>query len=373
MRVLASIGASILALGLVILASLSTVVPAQAAASAVVIDARNGDVLLADNADTRQHAPALPKLMTIYLMFEAFEAGTVKPATNIFVSGTAIKQPQPMLGLNHFDTISAGDALNAVLAASANDAAAVLAEFLAGSEARFVEKMNAKARELGLTQTSFANISGAPHPKQFSTPRDMIRFSLALMRTYPERAKGLVGTNFAWNGRTYQGPRNFLSALSGNASANAGDAPVTPAVNRAKTGKAGDRDVIAVVWNATTAEAADRMIVASLTAAKPNQLAPVPGQVAQPGSAPSSTAALVTGNWGVQLGAFSTEAAARAQLSAATKIAPTLAQATLKVEPLQRATGTLYRAKYLGVDEATARSICTQLKAAGAACIPLSK
>lgn len=347
---------------------------AHAAASAVVIDARNGDVLLADNADNRQHAAALPKLMTIYLMFEAFETGTVKPTTNIFVTGTAIQQPQPKLGLDHFDTITAGDALDAVLAASANDAAAVLAEFLAGSEVRFVAMMNEKAKELGLTQTSFVNISGAPHPKQFSTPRDMIRFSLALMRTFPERAKGLVGTSFAWKGITYQGPRNFLSALSGNGSASTAGANVAPKVNRAKTGKAGDRDVIAVVWNATNAANADQLIVASLNAAKANKLAPAPTPVATTTTpAPTTAAAIVTGDWGVQLGAFSTEAAARAQLSAATKISPQLAQATTRVEPLQRATGTLYRAKYLGVDEATARGICSQLKAAGAACIPLSK
>lgn len=348
---------------------------AHAAASAVVIDARNGDVLLADNADNRQHAAALPKLMTIYLMFEAFEKGTVKPTTNIFVTGTAVQQPQPKLGLDHFDTITAGDALDAVLAASANDAAAVLAEFLAGSEVRFVAMMNEKAKELGLTQTSFVNISGAPHPKQFSTPRDMIQFSLALMRTYPERAKGLVGTSFAWKGITYQGPRNFLSALSGNSSVSTAGANVTPKVNRAKTGKAGDRDVIAVVWNASNAANADQLIVASLNAAKANKLAPAPTPVASAATATPTTqaAAIVTGNWGVQLGAFSTEAAAQAQLSAATKISPQLAQATTRVEPLQRATGTLYRAKYLGVDEVTARSICTQLKAAGAACIPLSK
>lgn len=346
---------------------------ASAAASAVVLDARNGDVLLADNADTRQHAPALPKLMTIYLMFEAFEAGTVKPATNIFVSGTAIRQPQPTLGLSHFDTITAGDALDALLAASANDAAAVLAEFLAGSETRFVAQMNAKAKELGLTQTNFANISGAPHPKQFSTPRDMIRFSLALMRTFPQRAKGLVGTSFAWKGKTYQGPKNFLSALSGNASAGIANAAPQPTVNRAKSGKAGERDVIAVVWNATTEADADRMIVASLTAA---QTAKGPAPVAstsQPAPAANNQTPIVAGSWGVQLGAFSTQAAAQSQLAAAAKAAPQLAQATTAIEPLQRATGTLYRAKYLGVDEATARSICSALKASGAACIPLSK
>ena len=241
---------------------------------------------------------------------------------------------------------------------------------------RFVAAMNAKAKELGLTQTSFVNISGAPHPKQFSTPRDMIRFSLALMRTYPERAKGLVGTNFAWKGVTYQGPRNFLSALSGNGSAGVAPASATPAVNRAKTGKAGDRDVIAVVWNATTAADADQLIVASLNAAKPDTLAPAPTQVSAtstPSAPKSSASSIVSGNWGVQLGAFSTEAAANAQLAAATKISPQLSQATTRVEPLQRATGTLYRAKYMGVDEATARGICAQLTSAGAACIPLSK
>ncbi len=348
---------------------------AYALPATVVIDARSGDVLVADNADTRQAAPALPKLMTIYLMFEAFEAGTVKPNTNIFVSGTAIKQPQPSLGLSHFDTISAGDALNALLAASANDAAAVLAEFLAGSEARFVEKMNAKAKELNLTSTSFANISGAPHPKQFSTPRDMIRFSLALMRTFPERAQGLVGTSFAWKGKTYQGPRNFLSALSGNGSANVARA-ATPTVNRARSGKAGERDVIAVVWNAQSSDAADRLIVASLNTAQSGHLAAAPNPVTTAATQqPATTApgAIATGNWGVQLGAFSTEAAAKAQLATAQKSIPQLAQAQLIVEPLTRPTGTLYRAKYLGIDEVSARSVCTTLKAAGSACIPLSK
>jgi D-alanyl-D-alanine carboxypeptidase len=343
--------------------------PAYAAASAVVIDARSGSVLHADNADTRQNAPALPKLMTIYLMFEAFEAGTVKPETNIFVSGTAIRQPQPTLGLNHFDTISAGDALNALVTVNANDAAAVLAEFLAGSEERFVAKMNARAKELGLTQTRFANISGAPHPQQFSTPRDMILFSLALMRTHPERAKGLVGTSFAWKGRTYQGPQSFLSALSGNSSANLGGTQQAPTVNRAKSTRSGDRDVIAVVWNANSPEDADRMIVASLTAAQAGKAVPAPA-VTAPTPAGGT---FVAGNWGIQLGAFSTEAAARAQLTAALQTAPELAQANLVVSPLSRPSGTLYRAQYKGVDETTARRICTAIKGAGAACIPLSR
>lgn len=369
MRVLASLAIA----GLMAAASLGLIGKAHAAASAVVIDARNGDVLHTDNADTRQHAPALPKLMTIFLMFEAFEAGTVKPGTNIFVSGTAIKQPQPTLGLNHFDTLSAGDALNALVTVNANDAAAVLAEFLAGSEPRFVEKMNAKAKELGLTQTRFANISGAPHPQQFSTPRDMILFSLALMRTFPERAKGLVGTSFAWKGRTYKGPTSFLSALSGNTSANlSGSTLPAQTVNRAKSARTGDRDVIAVVWNATSATDADQMIVASLTAAKAGR--PVAAPVTPPVTTPSARpGAFVTGSWGLQLGAFSTENAARAQLAAALKAAPELARAQTAIETLTRPTGTLYRAQYRGADEATARRICASLKSAGAACIPLSR
>lgn len=349
-------GASIALILSIIAAVLFGAVAANAAPATVVIDARNGDVLVADNADVRQAAPALPKLMTIYLMFEAFEAGTVRPATNIFVSASASKQPQPSLGLREFDTISAGMALDALLAASANDAAAVLAEFLAGSEARFVEKMNEKAKALGLTNTHFANISGAPDQNQYSTPRDMIRFSLALMRQFPERAKGLIGTNFAWRGKTYQGPRNFLGALSGNQ---------PQGVSRAKSDKAQGRDVIAVVWNAANDADADRVLLASLDAAKSGAIA------SDAQSIPTTTAGtpLATGNWGIQLGAFSTEAAARQQLAAAAQAAPELSSAQSLVEPLTRPGGTLYRARYTGIEQNAAQKFCTSLKAASTPCM----
>ena len=326
---------------------------ARALPAAVVIDARNGDVLLADNADTRQSAPALPKLMTVYLMFEAFEAGTVKPDTNLFVTATAAAQPQPSLGLREFDTIRAGEALNAVLAASANDAAAVLAEFLEGSVPRFVEAMNAKAGALDLPDTRFANITGAPDPAQYSTPRDMIRFSLSLMRNYPERAKGLVGTNFAWQGKTYEGPQTFLGALS---------EPGAGGINRARGATARGRDVVAVIWNADDAATADRLLLASLDAAN--------GGGSLPASRPA--AALASGAWGMQLGAFSTEAAARARLDAAARKMPALASAKRAIQPVARPSGILYRATYQGIDEAAVRQVCETLRAGGEACLPVS-
>lgn len=333
-------------------ALLSGAGPAMAAPTSVVLDARTGEVLLADNADTRQPAPALPKLMTIFLMFDAFEAGTVKPDTNLFVTTQAAAQPQPALGLREFDTIRAGDALNAVLAASANDAAAVLAEFLEGSIPRFVAAMNAKAAQLGLTQTRFTNITGAPDPKQYSSPRDMIRFALALMHTHPKRARALVGTSFAWHGRTYQAPPNILGALA---------TPDRPGINRARGTRARDRDVIAVVWNAPDESSAERILVASL-----DKAAGLPAR-----SAPRPEAAAGPGAWGLQLGAFSRRAAAQARLDAARAAMPALAAARPVIEPVTRSGRELYRAIYRGLDEAGVRNTCARLQAAGTACLPL--
>jgi len=343
-------------------AATSAVAQETVTGATVVMDTDTGDVLFADNADSRQPAPALGKLMTIYLTFEAFDAGTLTPATNIFISDTAAGQPAPALGLAALDTISAGDALSAVITASANDATLVLAEFLAGSQAAFVAAMNAKARALGMTDTRFANVSGRPYADQFSTPRDMIRFALALMRTFPDRAAGLVGARFSWRGTDYESPATFLDVLARPATPGA---PPSTHINRAQQSTAGGRNVIAVVWNAPSAAVADETIAAALTAAQEARPRGDDGPKAQPGTTGS-------GDWGLQLGAFSTAEKAHAHLAATAKSTPQLAAAIPRVEPIRRTNDTLYRAKYVGVDEITARRICGTLTAAGSPCMVIA-
>src|SRR5256712_11923031 len=93
--------------------------------------------------------------------------------------------------------------LEGVAIASANDAATALAERLAGDESVFVERMNAKARELGLAGTRFTNPHGLPDPNQRSTARDLAQLTVRLLEDYPASRTMLGGQTFVYNGRVY--------------------------------------------------------------------------------------------------------------------------------------------------------------------------
>jgi D-alanyl-D-alanine carboxypeptidase len=170
------------------------------AEAALLVDT-DGKVLFAKNAGD-DHAPAsLVKMMTLYLAFEDLEAGRVRWEEDVSVSARAEQTPRFRLRLRAGETVPFHVLLEGVAVASANDAAVAVAEHLAGSEEAFVERMNAKAQELGLSHTRFANPHGLSDPRQRTTASDMAVLTRRLVEDYSTSRDLLGSQSFMFRGR----------------------------------------------------------------------------------------------------------------------------------------------------------------------------
>ena len=177
--------------------------PPVFSAECVLLVDPEGHVLFAKNPEDG-HAPAsLVKLMTLYLAYDDLEAGRVHLDDVVSVSHNAATTPRYRMGLKANTLVSFHTLLEGVAIASANDAATALAEHLGGDEATFVARMNAKARELGLTGTRYANPHGLPDPNQSTTARDLAELTSRLLRDHPDVRVMLGGQTFVYNGRVY--------------------------------------------------------------------------------------------------------------------------------------------------------------------------
>lgn len=163
----------------------ATVAPATAGPT-LLIDAGNGRVLYAEDLDDLWHPASLTKIMTAYLTFEAVKSGKLTLESKIPYSENASLQAPSKVGLPVGAEMSVDMALRALIIKSANDVAMMLAEAIGGSEAGFVEKMNAATKQLGMTRTVFANPNGLPAPEQVTTARDLAKLSRAVLKNYPE-------------------------------------------------------------------------------------------------------------------------------------------------------------------------------------------
>jgi D-alanyl-D-alanine carboxypeptidase len=176
--------------------------PPLSAGAFVLLDPQ-GNVLVAKNAEG-EHAPAsLVKLMTLYLAYEDLEAARVDWDEPVTVSLKAARTPAYRMGLRAGEVVPLGLLLEGVAIASANDAAVAVAEYLGGDEDSFVGRMNARAQELGLAQTRFANSHGLPDPAQRSTARDLALLTDRLLADHPAVRTLLGGKTFVYRGRVY--------------------------------------------------------------------------------------------------------------------------------------------------------------------------
>ena len=176
--------------------------PAFTAEALLLIDP-DGKVLFAKNAENDRAPASLVKLMTLYIACEELEAGRADLDELVTVSLHAATTARYRMGLRAGEHVPLRVLLEGVAIASANDAATALAERLSGDEGTFVERMNAKGRELGLTSTRFANPHGLPDPAQRSNARDMAQLTARLLQDYPMARPLLGGQTFIYRGRVY--------------------------------------------------------------------------------------------------------------------------------------------------------------------------
>jgi serine-type D-Ala-D-Ala carboxypeptidase (penicillin-binding protein 5/6) len=190
------------------------------APTAILIEASSGSVLFEKNADELRAPSSMMKLMTAEVVFHAVKQGDVKLTDEYRVSENAWRKGgAPSGGSTMFAAIHSkipvDDLLHGAIIQSGNDACMVLAEGIAGNELAFAEIMTKRARELGLTRSTFGNSNGLPDPGNKMTVRELAKLARYIIQTYPEFYKLFGEREFTWNKIRQQNRNPLLTSLEG--------------------------------------------------------------------------------------------------------------------------------------------------------------
>jgi D-alanyl-D-alanine carboxypeptidase (penicillin-binding protein 5/6) len=190
------------------------------APTAILIEAGSGSVLFEKNPDELRAPSSMLTLMTTEVVFRAVKAGDIKLTDQYLVSENAWRRGgAPAGGPTMFAAIHSrvpvDDLLRGAIIQNGNDSSMILAEGIAGSEKAFAEMMTKRARELGLTKSSFANASGLPDPGNKMTVRELAKLARHIIQTYPDFYRLFNEREFTWNKIRQQNRNALLNSLEG--------------------------------------------------------------------------------------------------------------------------------------------------------------
>lgn len=160
----------------------SVYVPETYTKASILIDMDSNQVLYDQNSTDRMPVASIVKLMTIMLAFEQIEAGAISLEDKVMVSETASGMGGSQIFLDANCEYNLGQLLKSVIVCSANDSSVALAEHISGSENTFVEKMNLRAKEMGLNNTNYVNCTGLPADNQYSCALDVAKILKNVLR-----------------------------------------------------------------------------------------------------------------------------------------------------------------------------------------------
>ena len=152
------------------------------AKSVLLMEASTGEILYESNADQKLPEASVTKVMTMLLTMEALDSGKIKYTDMVRCSEYAASMGGSQVFLSPGEEMSVDELLKAITVASGNDASVAMGEFIAGSAEEFVNRMNKRAGELGMTNTVFKNCTGLPDPEHCSTARDIAIMSRELLK-----------------------------------------------------------------------------------------------------------------------------------------------------------------------------------------------
>ena len=184
-------------------------VPPIAARAWVLLDYRTRHVIASQNADERMEPASLTKLMSAYLVFTALKRNQLSLSQTLPVSTRAWKMSGSRMFIEPDKPVTVDELLHGMIVQSGNDATITLAEGVAGSEEAFVQRMNEQAARLGLANTRFANATGLPDPRHYSTAADLAQLALAVISDFPEYFPLYALKDYTYN-RITQRNRNEL-------------------------------------------------------------------------------------------------------------------------------------------------------------------
>ncbi|WP_298242789.1 D-alanyl-D-alanine carboxypeptidase [uncultured Bradyrhizobium sp.] len=183
--------------------------------ASIIVDGNSGAVLQATSPDGIRHPASLTKIMTLYLLFERLESGKMKLDTEMPVSQHAADQDPTKLNLRAGQTIRVEDAIKGLVTRSANDAAVVIAEAIAGDEDDFAQMMTRKARSLGMSRTVYRNANGLPNDEQVTTARDQATLGRAIQERFPRYYRYFATSTFNWRGQSIRNHNHLLGSVEG--------------------------------------------------------------------------------------------------------------------------------------------------------------
>jgi len=371
--------------------------------ASVVMDSRTGEVLFSRNANKRLYPASLTKIMTLYMTFDALNRGKLKMNQKLKVSARAAGQTPTKLGLKKGSYITVKNAVLGLITKSANDAATVLAEAMAPTEAAFARQMTEKARTIGMTRTSFRNASGLPNRGQKSTARDMAILGAALIHDFPKYYSYMSLQSFNYKGKNYKNHNNLLGKYAGADGIKTGYIRAS-GFNLVASAKRGSNRLIGVVFGGRTAKSRDRHMqklldkgftqieamhptVIPLPSVRPQSIAygaphsedvttvasarqiVTPPKPAQPSDAVAAVTSTAGKQWGIQVGAFSRAASARDQLvKAKTLTNGMMEDAVYNIRRIVHDGTPIYRAQMKGFTKGEANSVCRSLQRKSVSC-----
>lgn len=398
----------ILAVFMTAFMALTPVHQAEAKYAAIVFEADSGKVLYENDQHSPRFPASLTKVMTSYLIFEQLKSGKLRMDSKWRVSKRASRQPPSKLGLMAGESITVKDALYALITRSANDIAVVAAENIAGSEARFAQDMTKKARDLGMTRTTFRNASGLPIRGQVSTARDLGVLGQAVIRDFPEYYKMFSIEQYVFRGQTITNHNHLIGNYPGADGIKTGYIRAS-GFNLIASAQRGGKRLVGVVLGGKSPRWRDRQMQALLDsgfeeigvkkqyASYPvpsalSRMAQVPdvdedgmrntnkGDTEEEGDSPAQVVASastpmmdppvqITSNsaadkqeWSIQVGAYSSEGKAREAAKQAMAIREELKTSNVSINEVARGRKRLYRARLDGLPRDTAVSACQALK-----------
>ncbi len=397
----------------------------------IAVDARNGKVIMANDADGLRHPASLTKMMTLYILFQELKAGRVTLNTPFTMSNRAARMQPSKMGIKPGANYTVEQAIKSLIIKSANDVAASVGENLSGSESQFAVRMTQTARDIGMSRTTYLNASGLPNPGQITTARDQATLGLRLMRDFPQYYPYFRLQGFNFNGRTIRTHNRLVGKFEGTDGIKTGYT-ATSGYNLVTSTRRGDARLVGVVLGSSSASGRNAYMVSMLTKAFPKastgrtiaayagsskgavdplamaslaSTVTAVGDERQPdpndqvklaavaadatsGEGEDEADAITTAtegpkvlearvandaDWTIQVGVFGSKDMALATLdSLKAKKLPELAGKTAQAQPLKKGSRMQYRARFTGFDQGSAQMACDALAKRKLNCLAVS-
>jgi D-alanyl-D-alanine carboxypeptidase (penicillin-binding protein 5/6) len=183
--------------------------PVVAARAWILVDAVTGQTIAAQNPGQAVEPASLTKIMTVYMAFDALKENRISRDQQVPVSEKAWKTPGSRMFIEPRKPVTVDEILQGIVIQSGNDASVAIAETLSGTEEAFAQQMTEKARELGMTETTFKNASGLPDPEHVTTVRDLAILAQRMIADHPDKYQVYSQREFTYN-NIKQANRNRL-------------------------------------------------------------------------------------------------------------------------------------------------------------------